>query len=208
MTFYVEHMYYNVNMVSKKQKEILSFIEDNINLKGYSPTVREICTAVNLKSTSTDQYHINKLISLGYLNKGKKISRSIQSNSINTKYMIPILGEISAGQPLIAEENYIGELPYFGTDKNNDLIALKINGDSMIDAGLFNEDLVVIDKSINPTDGNIGAFLIHNTEATVKYIDTIENKKYLIPANKDYENMLVDENISSIGKVISLFRDM
>ena len=208
MTFYVEHMYYNVNMVSKKQKEILSFIEDNINLKGYSPTVREICTAVNLKSTSTVQYHINKLISLGYLNKGKKISRSIQSNSINTKYMIPILGEISAGQPLIAEENYIGELPYFGTDKNNDLIALKINGDSMIDAGLFNEDLVVIDKSINPTDGNIGAFLIHNTEATVKYIDTIENKKYLIPANKDYENMLVDENISSIGKVISLFRDM
>jgi len=201
-------MYYNVNMVSKKQKEILSFIEDNINLKGYSPTVREICTAVNLKSTSTVQYHINKLISLGYLNKGKKISRSIQSNSINTKYMIPILGEISAGQPLIAEENYIGELPYFGTDKNNDLIALKINGDSMIDAGLFNEDLVVIDKSINPTDGNIGAFLIHNTEATVKYIDTIENKKYLIPANKDYENMLVDENISSIGKVISLFRDM
>jgi len=78
----------------------------------------------------------------------------------------------------------------------------------MIDAGLFSEDLVVIDKSINPTDGDIGAFLIHNTEATVKYIDTIENKKYLIPANKDYENILVDENIISIGKVISLFRDM
>ncbi len=195
-------------MVSKKQKEILSFIDENIKLKGYSPTIREICSAVNLKSTSTVQYHINKLISLGFLNKGKKISRSIQSKSINAKFSIPILGEISAGQPLIAEENYIGELPYFGKENNNELIALKINGDSMIDAGLFSEDLVVIDKSINPTDGDIGAFLIHNTEATVKYIDTIENKKYLIPANKDYENILVDENIISIGKVISLFRDM
>lgn len=208
MTLYIEHLYYNIAMVSKKQEEILSFIEENIKLKGYSPTVREICKAVNLKSTSTVQYHINKLISLGYLNKGNKISRSIQSKSINTKYSIPILGEISAGQPLIAEENYIGELPYFGQEQNNDLIALKINGDSMIDAGLFNEDLVIIDKSIKPINGDIGAFLIHNTEATVKYIDTIENKKYLIPANKDYKNILVDENISSVGKVISLFRDM
>ena len=78
----------------------------------------------------------------------------------------------------------------------------------MIDAGLFHEDLVVIDRSLKPVDGDIGAFLIHNNEATVKYIDTIDEKKYLIPANKNYENILVDENINSIGKVISLFRDM
>jgi len=195
-------------MVSKKQEEILNYIDKNNDLKGYSPTVREICKAVNLKSTSTVQYHLNKLINLGYLQKSNNISRSIQSQNINSKYSIPILGEISAGQPLIAEENYIGELPYFGKEKNNELIALKINGDSMIEAGLFDDDLVVIDKSITPTDGDIGAFLINNTEATVKYIDTIENKRYLIPANKDYENLIVDENISSIGKVISLFRDM
>ena len=195
-------------MVSKKQEEILNYIDKNNDLKGYSPTVREICKAVNLKSTSTVQYHLNKLINLGYLQKSNNISRSIQSQNINSKYSIPILGEISAGQPLIAEENYIGELPYFGKEKNNELIALKINGDSMIEAGLFDDDLVVIDKSIIPTDGDIGAFLINNTEATVKYIDTIENKRYLIPANKDYENLIVDENISSIGKVISLFRDM
>tara|TARA_B100001250_G_scaffold350689_1_gene322505 strand:- start:743 stop:1330 length:588 start_codon:yes stop_codon:yes gene_type:complete len=195
-------------MVSKKQEEILNFIDKNIESKGYSPTVREICEAVNLKSTSTVQYHLNKLINLGLLNKGRNISRSIQSKTINTRYSIPILGEISAGLPLLAEDNYIGELPYFGKESNNELIALKINGDSMIDAGLFDEDLVVIDKSINPIDGDIGAFLIHNTEATVKYVDTIDAKKYLIPANKNYENILVDENITLIGKVISLFRDM
>ena len=195
-------------MVSKKQEEILNYIDKTIKSKGYSPTVREICKAVGLKSTSTVQYHLKKLIDLGFLNKSENISRSITSRTVDSKYGIPILGEISAGQPLIAEENYIGELPYFGNEINTELIALKINGDSMIDAGLFNDDLVIIDKSIIPADGDIGAFLIHNTEATVKYVDTIGDKRYLIPANKNYENIEIDENITQIGKVVSLFRDM
>ena len=195
-------------MVSKKQEEILNYIDKTINKKGYSPTVREICDAVSLKSTSTVQYHLKKLIDLGYLNKSDNISRSITSRTINTQHGIPILGEISAGQPLLAEENYIGELPYFGNEINTELIALKINGDSMIDAGLYNDDLVVIDKSIIPSDGDIGAFLIHNTEATVKYVGTIADKRYLIPANKNYDNIEIDENITQIGKVVSLFRDM
>ena len=195
-------------MVSKKQEEILNYIDKTIKSNGYSPTVREICEAVGLKSTSTVQYHLKKLIDLGFLKKSENISRSITSRTVDTKYGIPILGEISAGQPLIAEENYIGELPYFGNEINTELIALKINGDSMIDAGLYNDDLVVIDKSLIPADGDIGAFLIHNTEATVKYVDTIADKRYLIPANKNYDNIEIDENITQIGKVVSLFRDM
>ena len=195
-------------MVSKKQEEILNYIDKTIKSNGYSPTVREICEAVGLKSTSTVQYHLKKLIDLGFLNKSENISRSITSRTVDSKYGIPILGEISAGQPLIAEENYIGELPYFGNEINTELIALKINGDSMIDAGLYNDDLVVIDKSLIPADGDIGAFLIHNTEATVKYVDTIADKRYLIPANKNYENIEIDENITQICKVVSLFRDM
>jgi len=195
-------------MVSKKQEEILNYIDKTIKSNGYSPTVREICEAVGLKSTSTVQYHLKKLIDLGFLNKSENISRSITSRTVASKYGIPILGEISAGQPLMAEENYIGELPYFGNEINTELIALKINGDSMIDAGLYNDDLVVIDKSLIPADGDIGAFLIHNTEATVKYVDTIADKRYLIPANKNYDNIEIDENITQIGKVVSLFRDM
>ena len=195
-------------MVSKKQEEILNYIDKTIKSNGYSPTVREICEAVGLKSTSTVQYHLKKLIDLGFLNKSENISRSITSRTVDSKYGIPILGEISAGQPLIAEENYIGELPYFGNEINTELIALKINGDSMIDAGLYNDDLVVIDKSLIPADGDIGAFLIHNTEATVKYVDTIADKRYLIPANKNYDNIELDENITQIGKVVSFFRDM
>ena len=78
---------------------------------------------------------------------------------------------------------------------NTELIALKINGDSMIDAGLYNDDLVVIDKSLVPENGDIGAFLINDTEATVKYVDTIAGKRYLIPANKNYSNIEINENI-------------
>ncbi len=195
-------------MLNNKQKEILDFINLSIKKDGFSPSVREICLAVNLKSTSTVQYHLNKLIDLGYINKASNKSRSIRSNVKKNKQSIPILGEISAGQPLLAEENFIGEVSYIKENKNDSLFALKVNGDSMIDAGLFDNDLVIIDKETHPKDGDIGAFLLNGIEATVKYLDTISNVKYLIPANKNYKNIKVDENIKSIGKVISLIRDM
>ena len=195
-------------MLNSKQKQILEFINSSIENEGFSPSVREICLAVNLKSTSTVQYHLNKLIDLGYINKANNKSRSIRSKETKNKKVIPILGEISAGQPLLAEENFIGEVTYIKENKNNSLFALKVNGDSMVDAGLFDNDLVIIDKDTQPQNGDIGAFLINGIEATVKYLDTVANVKYLIPANKNYSNIKVDENIKSIGKVISLIRDM
>ena len=195
-------------MLNSKQKQILEFINSSIENEGFSPSVREICLAVNLKSTSTVQYHLNKLIDLGYINKANNKSRSIRSKDTKNIKAIPILGEISAGQPLLAEENFIGEVTYIKENKNNSLFALKVNGDSMVDAGLFDNDLVIIDKDTQPQNGDIGAFLINDIEATVKYLDTVANVKYLIPANKNYTNIKVDENITSIGKVISLIRDM
>ena len=195
-------------MLNSKQKQILEFINSSIENEGFSPSVREICLAVNLKSTSTVQYHLNKLIDLGYINKANNKSRSIRSKGTKNIKAIPILGEISAGQPLLAEENFIGEVTYIKENKNNSLFALKVNGDSMVDAGLFDNDLVIIDKETQPQNGDIGAFLINDIEATVKYLDTVANVKYLIPANKNYSNIKVDENITSIGKVISLIRDM
>ena len=195
-------------MLNSKQKQILEFINSSIENEGFSPSVREICLAVNLKSTSTVQYHLNKLIDLGYINKSNNKSRSIRSKDTKNIKAIPILGEISAGQPLLAEENFIGEVTYIKENKNNSLFALKVNGDSMVDAGLFDNDLVIIDKDTQPQNGDIGAFLINDIEATVKYLDTVANVKYLIPANKNYSNIKVDENITSIGKVISLIRDM
>ena len=195
--------------MNNKAQEILDFINFTLKNDGYSPSVREICEAVNLKSTSTVQYHLNKLEKKGVINKSEGKSRSLHlNNSINEFRSVPIVGEIAAGLPLSAEENQIGELPYPESNFNDSLIALKVNGDSMIEAGIHDGDLVVIDKSKKPIDGDIGAFLVYDTEATVKYIDTIRNKQYLIPANKNYENIEISENISVVGKVVSLFRDM
>ena len=195
--------------MSNKAQEILEFINFTLKNDGYSPSVREICEAVNLKSTSTVQYHLNKLEKKGVINKSDGKSRSLHlNNSISEFRSVPIVGEIAAGLPLSAEENQIGELPYPESNFNDSLIALKVNGDSMIDAGIHDGDLVVVDKSKEPLDGDIGAFLVYDTEATVKYIDTIKNKQYLIPANKNYENIEISENISVVGKVVSLFRDM
>ena len=195
--------------MNNKAQEILDFINFTLKNDGYSPSVREICEAVNLKSTSTVQYHLNKLEKKGVINKSEGKSRSLHlNNSISEFRSVPIVGEIAAGLPLSAEEHQIGELPNPESNFNDSLIALKVNGDSMIEAGIHDGDLVVIDKSKKPLDGDIGAFLVYDTEATVKYIDTIRNKQYLIPANKNYENIEISENISVVGKVVSLFRDM
>ena len=195
--------------MSNKENEILEFINYTLKNDGYSPSVREIGEAVNLKSTSTVQYHLKKLEKKGVVNKSEGKSRSLHLNDIASEFRsVPILGEIAAGLPLTAEENQVGELPYPESNFNDSLIALKVNGDSMIDAGIHDGDLVVVDKSKKPNNGDIGAFLILETEATVKYLDTIRNKQYLIPANKSFENIEVTENISAVGKVVSLFRDM
>ncbi len=192
-----------------KQLEILEYINEKIELDGQAPSIREIGAAVNLKSTSSVQYHLDNLVKKGLLSKKANQSRSISNNKkiINFK-SIPVIGEISAGTPLLAEENKIGEIPIVEEKYNKDLFALKVSGDSMIEAGIFDGDIVVIDKNIEPKNGDIGAFMINETEATVKYLDTISGKKFLIPANKNYKNFEVNENTQPIGKVVSLFRDI
>ena len=195
-------------MVSDKQKNILNFINIFVEKNGYAPSVREICTGVGLKSTSTVQYHIEKLINSGYLQKNYKKSRALTVNSQIHKNKIPILGEIAAGSLLMAEENVIGSVNYPHSEETTELFALSVSGDSMIDEGIHEKDLVIIDKSLQIKNGDIGAFLINNTEGTIKFLRNIEGKKYLVPANKNYKKIQVNENIQPIGKVVSLIRDM
>tara|TARA_B100001109_G_scaffold237408_1_gene218495 strand:- start:15 stop:599 length:585 start_codon:yes stop_codon:yes gene_type:complete len=192
-----------------KQTEILNYINKKLTFEGYSPSVREIAKAVNLKSTSSVQYHLDNLINKGLLSKKANMSRSLSNNKKHTAFLsIPVIGEISAGTPILAEENKIGEIPVVEDKYNKDLFALKVNGDSMIEAGIHDKDIVVVDKNIEPKNGDIGAFMINDTEATIKYLDTISGKKYLIPANKNYENIEINDNTQPIGKVVSLFRDI
>ncbi len=196
-------------MKSNKQTEILEFIQYKIENEGYSPSIREIAEKVNLKSTSSVHHHLNNLIEKGLLSKKANQSRTLTSNKIITSFKtVPIVGEIAAGSPLLAEENKIGEISVPQDKFNQNLFALKVNGDSMLDAGIHDGDIVVIDKGVEPKNGDIGAFMINDTEATVKYLDTISGKRYLIPANKNYNNQEINSNIQPIGKVVSLFRDI
>ena len=195
-------------MVSEKQKNILNFINIFIKKNGYAPSVREICQGVSLKSTSTVQYHLEKLIQSGLLQKNYKKSRALTVSNQNLNNRIPILGEIAAGSLLMAEENVIGSVSYPYADDKSDLFALSVSGDSMVDEGIHEKDLVIINKNIPIKNGDIGAFLINNTEGTIKFLKNIQGKQYLVPANKNYEKIQVNENIQPIGKVISLIRDM
>ena len=196
-------------MKSNKQTEILEFIQYKIENEGYSPSIREIAEKVNLKSTSSVHHHLNNLIEKGLLSKKANQPRTLTSNKIITSFKtVPIVGEIAAGTPLLAEENKIGEISVPQEKFNQNLFALKVNGDSMLDAGIHDGDIVVIDKGVEPKNGDIGAFMINDTEATVKYLDTISGKRYLIPANKNYNNQEINSTIQPIGKVVSLFRDI
>ena len=196
-------------MKLNKQTEILEFVKYKVENEGYSPSIREIAEKVNLKSTSSVHHHLNNLIEKGLLSKKANQPRTLTSNKIITSFKtVPIVGEIAAGSPLLAEENKIGEVSVPQEKFNQNLFALKINGDSMLDACIHDGDIVVIDKGVEPKNGDIGAFMINDTEATVKYLDTISGKRYLIPANKNYNNQAINSNIQPIGKVVSLFRDI
>ena len=108
----------------------------------------------------------------------------------------------------MAEDNVIGTVNFHNSDNSSNLFALSVSGDSMIDEGIHEKDLVIIDKSIEIKNGDIGAFLINNSEGTIKFLKNLNGKQYLVPANKNYNNIPVNENIKPIGKVVSLIRDM
>ena len=189
--------------------KILKFVKKEIFEKGIPPTIREICKEVGLKSTSSVQYHLTKLEEDGLISRDKSKSRSIAfDNYRNNSISIPIVGEIAAGHPLLAEEYNSGTLlipeKY---DTKNDIFALKVSGDSMIDAGILDKDLVIIEKTTNYINNDIVAAMINN-EATVKFYKKIDNKPYLIPANKQYKRIKVTSEHNIIGKVVCLFRDI
>ena len=201
-------MYYNIDMDNRDK--ILKFVKDEISSKGIPPSIREICSEVGLKSTSSVQYHLNKLEEDGLIKRSKTKSRSINSLETfsNNSFAVPIAGEISAGHPMLAEEYSSGTLNIPNKYKSsNNIFALKVSGDSMIDAGIYDKDLVVIEKTIKYKNNDIVAVMLEG-EATVKYYKTIDNTPYLIPANKKYKKSKITEQHQIIGKVICLFRDI
>lgn len=193
-----------------KQLEIYDFIKNQIQDKGYPPSVREICKAVGLSSTSTVHGHLSRLEKNGYIRRDPTKPRAIEllKDSIIKKEMIdiPIVGKVTAGMPILAVEN-IEEtftLPLNFVKSNKDLFMLKVSGESMIEAAILDGDLAIIEKTNTASNGDIVVALIEN-EATIKRFFKEDGYIRLQPENSTMEPIIV-EDCSIIGKLAGIYR--
>ena len=192
-----------------KQLLIYEFLKDFTSQKGYPPTVREICKAVGLKSTSSVHGHLKQLEKEGLIKRDPTKPRALEIvDSVIKKEMInvPIIGKVTAGLPILANENIEDSfpLPLDYVKHNNDLFMLKVSGSSMIKAGILDGDLAIIEKTQPASNGDKIVALIEN-EATLKTFYRENNHIRLQPENDEMEPIIVD-NCSILGKLIGIYR--
>lgn len=180
-------------MLNERARMILAFIQRFTRAHGYPPTIREIGAEFEISSTNGVRYYLNLLEKGGHLKRSGKISRGIGPTTPFTATGIPILGRVAAGQPTFAEENQEGRLEpqqMFGDPKG--LFALKVRGESMIEAGILPGDYVVVRHQERANAGEIVVALVGD-EATVKYYRPREDSVELVPANPKFEPIVVAE---------------
>jgi len=191
----------------ENQEKILSFIKSEIEQKGYPPSVREICAAVGLKSTSTVHAHLNHLENQGLIRRDSTKPRALEvidGTQVRSR-SVPLVGRVTAGLPILAIENiedYI-VLPQnaYGHDS---LFGLRVQGESMIEAGIYDGDIIVVREQNNAENGEIVVAMIED-EATVKRIYYEKKRVRLQPENCTMAPIYAD-SVQVIGKVIALFR--
>lgn len=196
-------------MITKRQKQVLDFIKSFRDKKGYAPSLEEIKRHLHLSSVSTAHHHVKSLEEMGYLKKQENLPRSIDVYETQSMVQIPILGRISAGQPLLAvEDREIISVPR--TNIRGEIInlyALKVVGQSMIDENIDNGDIVVVHSQSTAENGQKIVALINNEEVTLKKLYREKKQIRLQPANPDYPPILVDpENLVIQGVVIDIIK--
>ena len=198
--------------ISKKQSEILEYIKNEILNRGFPPSVREICEAVNLKSTSSVHSHLETLEKNGYIRRDPTKPRAIEIVDDNFNLVrretvnVPIIGKVAAGQPLLAVENVEGYFPIPSEYMpNNKTFMLVVQGDSMVNAGIFNGDYVVVEQQPTAENGQKVVALIDDS-ATVKTFYKEDGHIRLQPENPEYEPIITTEAVI-LGKVVTLMRN-
>ncbi len=190
--------------ITEKQREIYDYLLERTQ-NGVPPSVREICSAVNLSSTSSVQANLAALESAGYISRDPMLKRSIRiAGQAENITHVPLLGTVAAGQPILAVEDVECYIPYAGTGSGKTLFALRIRGESMINAGIFDGDIVFVEKTPVAKNGEIVVALIED-EATVKTFFKEKGHFRLQPENDAYEPILCDE-VMVLGKVVGLLR--
>ena len=197
--------------ISKKQQEILEFIKDQILTRGFPPAVREICEAVNLKSTSSVHSHLETLERNGYIRRDPTKPRAIEilddQFNLTRREMVqvPIVGQVAAGHPILAQENIEDYFP-FPADQmpNKQLFLLRVKGESMINAGILDGDYVLVEQDATASNGDMVVALIEDG-ATVKTFYKEEGVFRLQPEN-DFMDPIIVREVSILGKVIGVMR--
>ena len=197
--------------ISDKQREILEYMKEEILSKGYPPSVREICSAVHLKSTSSVHAHLETLEKNGHIRRDPTKPRAIEivDDSFNLTRRelvnVPILGDVAAGQPLLAIDNIMGYFPLSPEFVNNkQTFMLHVKGESMINAGIFNGDLLVVEQTSVARNGEIIVALIDDS-ATVKTFYKEKDHIRLQPENDAMDPIIV-KDVTILGRVIGLYR--
>ena len=206
--------------LSERQMQVLSFIKEKVVERGYPPSVREIGEALGLSSPSTVHSHLSALVKAGLLRRDPSKPRAIEvldPQSTRTSRPkasrqsalrdVPLLGRIAAGSPILATE-YVEEVYQLPTSLvgRGPVFMLKVKGDSMIEAGILDGDLVVIERGGSPSNGEIVAALIDGEEATVKRLRRSGTKVILEPANPALEPVAYESGVEVIGRVVSVIR--
>lgn len=197
--------------ISSKQKEILEFMKKEILSKGYPPAVREICEAVHLKSTSSVHAHLETLEKNGYIRRDPAKPRAIEivddcfNLSRREVVNVPIVGTVTAGQPILAVENIEGYFPVpMDYMPNAETFMLKVKGESMINAGIFDGDYIIVQRQSHAQNGDFVVALIEDS-VTVKTFYK-ENGCYRLQPENDYMSPIIVTEVEILGKVIGLFR--
>lgn len=205
--------------LTDRQQDILNFIQDFVEFNGFPPTYREIGKKFDISSTFGVKRHLDALVKKGHLTSGSNSSRALSiiknesaqtsSSKIDNFIEIPVVGRVAAGYPILAEENIEGSFVVDQSmlSRSNDCFGLKVRGDSMIKAGIFEGDLVIVSPQPNANNGDIVVALLGD-EATMKRFMKKDDSVYLIPENDNYSEIVINnkEDFSIIGKVVGVFR--
>ena len=200
--------------ISKKQQEILEYIKSEILNRGFPPAVREICEAVNLKSTSSVHAHLEALEKNGYIRRDATKPRAIEIIDDNFNLVrrevvnVPLLGKVAAGEPLLAVENVESYFPIPAEYMpNSQIFMLEVKGDSMINAGNLSGDQVIVEQKNTAHNGDMVVALVDDG-ATVKTYYKEDGYYRLQPENDYMDPIIVRDNLQILGKVIGVLRFM
>ena len=202
--------------LTDKQSKILNAIKKFIAEKGYAPTIRELCDLCNLSSTATMFVHLKNLTNKGYINQTENKFRTIELNVPNefdekqdSVASIPLLGKVAAGNPIEAIENpneYFS-IPKELLPKNHEVFALEVSGESMINIGIFDGDIVIVQREKDANNGEIVVAMTEDNEVTLKRFYKEKDHIRLQPEN-DTMSPIILNNCSVLGKAIGLYRSI